>query len=219
MPLNLPTESVGFVPYLKFNSKAGRFSAKVKSANGFVDVEIVKPKLAFDFANIKTGWVAFGVSGPPQTSWDPSLAQSAPNPGWDKVKRGFRVRVVGSSVNIETQDQTLSGTTPILGLRELMSTAIATTNPIMEMYNEWESLTMEHPDELPLYQCTGTIPLSGANGTNYRPVFELTGWVTRASLTALDDVPDDLSHQPVNTLANLDEPPPAEPYPDDDIPF
>jgi hypothetical protein len=55
MPLNLTTSEGEFTPYIKYNAKAGRFY--VRPDGGTEDVEISNPVLAFDMANIKTGWI------------------------------------------------------------------------------------------------------------------------------------------------------------------
>jgi len=210
MPLNLNADGGDFTPYLKFNAKAGRFYARFDGFDG--DVEVPPPRLVFDFPNIQTGWIAFSPSGPPQCAWDPSLALEAPHPGWDKVRRGFKVRVVGN-------DPVPSANKKSLGLREMMSSASAIIKPIMAMYTEWEGAVAQHTDELPFYRCTGVIAIQGQHGTNYEPEFELTGWVPKSKLEVLNGVQAEPGQQAGESTVNYSEPPSSEPYIDDDIPF
>lgn len=205
MPLININTGEDFVPYIKMNAKAGRWYAKF---NGYeTEIEIQNPRLAFDFSNIKTGWIAFLQSGPPQHQWDEIAGQEGPKPDWAKVRRGFCVMVVG-------RDSIPNAGNQKLGARELMATSNSLIKPINAMFDAYDAET-GHEGELPIYRCTGMVPVTGQNGTNYEPQFQLTGWKARGDLSELDGA---------EPSGGNDSPPtgqqqPEEPYLDDDIPF
>src|SRR5690242_8967344 len=124
MPLNLSVGDGDFVPYLKYNAKAGRFYVKPEGASD--EIEITGPVLAFDMANIRTGWLYYAEGSGPEKVWDPSPTQMAPKPpGPKKFKRGFEVMVFGNTM--------LPGGKP-LGLREFSSTAANVIASMLRMH-------------------------------------------------------------------------------------
>ena len=174
MPLNLQSSDGEFTPYIKYNSKAGRWY--VKGPDG-AEIEVVNPRLAFDMANIKTGWIMFSEGMGPISVWDTSATEMAPKPE-GKYKRGFNVMVCGGD--------SLPGIGP-LGLREFSSTANVVITAMLDMYRTYEEQVGAHPAEVPFYQCTGVKPISGMHGTNYEPHFQLVGWVHRSKIPAFDE--------------------------------
>lgn len=215
MPLNLSVGDGDFVPYLKYNAKAGRFY--VKSPDGKVDIEVEKPRLAFDMANIKTGWIYYpeGGGAPPEKVWDPTLNQQAPKPaGMKKFRRGFEVMVVGA-------DQ-IPGV-GILGLREFGSTAGAVIGSILKMYDLYEIGAEQNPEKVPFFRCTQVNPIDSKYGTNYEPVFSLLGWVERKKVPEFDAHLANSDNLPARTTApagnGQSAPPPRHDDLDDEIPF
>lgn len=157
MPLNLTVSDGEMVPYLKYNAKAGRFY--IRSDKG-EEVEVDKPKLAFDFANIKTGWLYFEQGAGPEKVWD-SCGVTAEKPaGPRKFKRGFEVNVYSSQ----------------LGVREFSSTATNCIAAILQMYETYEASCKTNAGKSPIFECTGVRAIAGMYGTNYEPVFKLSGW-------------------------------------------
>ena len=137
---------------------------------------MINPRLAFDMANIKTGWILFSKGMGPISAWDKD-GQMAAKPEGD-YRRGFYVLVCGND--------SLPGIGP-LGLREFTSTAGVVITPILKMYEEYEAQMTAHPNAVPFYTCTGITSVSGVHGTNYEPAFRLTGWVDRVKLPAFDE--------------------------------
>lgn len=179
MPLNLSVNDGDFTPYLKYNTKAGRWYIKPEGASE--EVEIDKPRLAFDMSNIKTGWIFFQEGAGPEKVWDTSNTQEAPRPpGLKKFKRGFEVAVYGNDP--------IPGVGKI-GLREFSSTAANCITSILGMYADYEREAPQHPGEVPFFACLGVKPISGAYGTNYEPQFVLKGWVPRIKIPEFDQVP------------------------------
>lgn len=199
MPLNLSVGDGEFTPYLKYNAKAGRFYVKPEGATD--EVEIVNPFLAFDMANIRTGWLYYSEGAGPEKVWDPSQTQAAPRPnGPQKWKRGFEVMVYGNAI--------IPGTTKKLGLREFSSTAANVIAAILRMYAEYEAGATAHPGMVPAYICKGVKPINGAYGVNYEPLFTLQQWVERSK------VPDFEVHSAPQRAPAYDEmnPPPPDDF-------
>ena len=221
MPLNLSINDGDITPYLKYNAKAGRFYVRPQGASE--DVEVHNPRLAFDMAHIKTGWIFYQEGAGPEKVWDPSSAQMAPRPpGPRKFKRGFEVMVFGG-------DQI-----PVvgkIGLREFSSTASNCITAILGMYAEYEAGVAANPNCVPFYACTGVKPIQGAYGTNYEPLFVLKSWVPLAKIPAFNPKADDdigWDNVPPPTSpddyagasgARVQERPGVEPDMDQDIPF
>jgi hypothetical protein len=221
MPLNLSVNDGDITPYLKYNAKAGRFYIRPQGSSE--DIEIDRPRLAFDMARIKTGWIFYQEGAGPEKVWDPSQTQQAPRPaGPRKFKRGFEVMVYGNDP--------LPGI-GIIGLREFGSTATNVITAIIGMYAEYEKGATAHPGKVPFYACQGVKPIQGAYGTNYEPIFVLKGWIDRAKVPAFDAAPSDtdIGWEEAPPMASDPIPARAAPhasqfagggsFPEDDIPF
>lgn len=216
MPLNLSINDGDFTPFLKYNAKAGRWY--VKPEGGGDEVEIDKPRLAIDMANIKTGWIFYQEGGGPEKVWDPSNTQEAPRPpGPRKFKRGFEVMVFGAD-NVPGVGQ--------IGLREFTSTAANCITAILGMYADYEAGMAANPGAVPYYVCLGVKPIQGAYGTNYEPQFVLKGWVPRGKIAAFDAPPTAPKQGAVNFAPNARDRAMAPPVEDnyrgdmeDEIPF
>jgi hypothetical protein len=192
MPLNLSTSDGEFIPFIKYNAKAGRFY--VRPDGGTEDVEIVNPVLAFDMANIKTGWIYFAEGSGPEKIWDPSLDHMAPKPpGPKKFMRGFEVQTFSNAL--------IPGTKQKIGLREFSSTAKNVNEAIIEMFNEFEVGASSNKGKVPVFHCTGVTPVPGTYGTNYKPRFELRQWVERSRVPQFDE----LKQQPIQRAQSAGE--------------
>jgi hypothetical protein len=171
MPLNLSVSDGDFTPYIKYNAKAGRWYIKPEGATE--DVEITNPALAFDMANIRTGWLFYAEGSGPEKVWDPSPAQMAPKPpGPRKFKRGFEVMVYGNAM--------IDGKK--LGIREFSSTASNVIGAMLRMYAAYEEGMVANKDKVPVFICNGVKPINGAYGVNYEPQFTLQTWVERSRI-------------------------------------
>ena len=213
MPLNLRSNSGAFVPFMKYNAKAGRFYARFKDIQG--DVELPIPlRLAFDFPHIQTGWIRFNPQGGlPEVTWDLTVEQEADAPS-EKHKRGFRVLVYGTQ-------QVPGARNERIGVREIMANSAVFIETINAMYGEYEALASTRPDEVPVFQCGRTDSIKGVHGINYRPVFTLERWVSRDLLPGLDDAFDIWRTQHSTPAASADDAQTHDDsvYVDDDIPF
>ena len=67
MSLGLPQGGDGdFIPYLKYNAKAGRWYSKVENNGEFEEKEIEGLTAIFDLANIRTGYMKFAAGEAPR---------------------------------------------------------------------------------------------------------------------------------------------------------
>src|SRR3990170_4891449 len=156
MPLPLTTNDGEFTPYLKYNAKAGRFYAR--PPGGQEDIEIVNPRLAFDMAHVKTGWLFYQEGVGPEKVWDTGGTMGPRPAGPQKWKRGFEVMVFGAD-----QIPGLGA----LGLREFSSTASNVIGRFLLMYEDYEKGMAANPGKVPYYACSRAIPIQGSYGTNF----------------------------------------------------
>ena len=210
MPLNLTVNDGEFTPFIKYNAKAGRWYVKVEGNPN--EVEIINPRLAFDMANIRTGWLFYTDGAGPEKIWDPSNTEMADKPaGPRKFKRGFEVMVYGAD--------DIPGIGRI-GLREFSSTANNVIAPILDMHKEYEDSMAANSGKVPFFGCTGVTAISGHYGTNYEPHFELVAWIERAKIPAFDEAKTNSANSGIPAL-------PTDPFTDqgvakdldDEIPF
>lgn len=194
MPLNLSAGDGDFMPFMKYNAKAGRFYIRPDGATE--EVEIVNPTLAFDMANIRTGWLYYQEGQGPEKIWDPSPTQMAAKPnGPRKFKRGFEVMVYGNA--------TIPGTTQKIALREFSSTAATVIGAMINMHAAYEAGIAANKGKVPIFSCSRVKPVTSAYGTNYEPLFELRGWIERNRIPEFDE----LVREPVVPDESFDENP------------
>ena len=160
MPLNLETRASGdFVPFIKYNAKAGRWFAKSDTGDEF---EVKNMTAIFDLANIKTGWILFAEGMAPSTQWDNGAVAPQPTPSH---RRGF-------SVNVFSPQQ-------IGGLRELSATSNVMIVAIKELHAAYEAAPEAAKGLVPVVTCESVTPIKGARDTNYAPHLAITKWVPR----------------------------------------
>ena len=186
MPLNLSVNTGDNTPYLKYNAKAGRFFAKFDAAQG-KETEVQNPRLLFDMANIKTGYVYFAEGQGPDKIWDPPGGVVEKPAGDKKYKRGFEVMVAGADPIVGQE---------VLGLREICSNAGAAINGILEMHAAYEAGMAEHPGQVPFFVFKGVETIESNYGPSYKPVFNLEAWVDRGRTPFAGDAQVTQSPQP-----------------------
>jgi hypothetical protein len=160
MPLNLtPRTSEDFIPYLKFNGKAGRWYSKNDDG---VEYEIQNMTALFDLAQIKTGWILFTEGAAPDIVWDNGATAVQPTP---KHKRGF-------SLNAFSPKE-------LGGIREFSATSNSAIIAIRELYDRYENAPEAKKGLVPLVKCESVMPVKSKFGTNYQPIFIIVKWVPR----------------------------------------
>jgi hypothetical protein len=170
MGLNIVSTGGDFDPYAKYNAKSGRWYYK----NGDDEVEVADPKFVPDFENIKTGWMLFLEGQAPDRVMDKDLSTPADKPS-DQHKRGFLLRLFSpKSFN---------------GIVELSATSMHLCNAMNSLYEEYEAGKATNAGKLPVVKFTGSTPSKDKFGTNYKPNFEIDGWVDR---------PEEFDNKPAN---------------------
>jgi hypothetical protein len=160
MALNLGNASGDFLPYLKYNAKAGRFYKK----EGDNDVEVQSPTFLADFANIKTGWFYYAEGMAPSITYDADLSTPAAKPS-DKHKRGFKLTIFSKAL--------------FDGEAEFASASMHTCAAINDVYSQYEAEAAKNPGKYAVVSVSGVNPQKDKMGTNYKPVFVISKWVDR----------------------------------------
>lgn len=179
MGLNLGSAGGDFAPYVRYNSKAGRWYVKGDPE----DTEVANPTFVADFAKIKTGWILLAEGMAPSIIYDPSLTQAAPKPS-DKHKRGFTLPVFSQQA--------------FGGVVEFTSASMHVCQTVNELYAQFEAGAAANPGALPVVQCTGSLPMKDPKGTNFKPTLVILKWVPR---------PVDFDQAPQVANANTSTPP------------
>jgi len=161
MALNFGAAQGDFLPFLKYNAKAGRFYKK----EGDSEVEVQSPVFVADFANIKTGWFFYAEGMAPNVVFDESLTQPAAKPS-DKHKRGFKVNIFSKTI--------FDG-----GVAEFASASMHACAAMNDLYTQYEAAANANVGKVAVVKCTGATPMKDKMGTNYRPVFTIEKWVAR----------------------------------------
>jgi hypothetical protein len=162
MPLNLEPRTAEFVPYVKFNGKAGRWYTRNDAGE---EIEITDLVAIFDLATIKTGWIHFVEGEPPQTAWDTNGAIGPKPATMPKGKRGFACNTFAPKLG---------------GLREFSSTSNGAIIAMRALYDEqFEKAPERLQGKVPVVKCEQVLPVKSKFGTNYEPVLKIVKWVER----------------------------------------
>jgi hypothetical protein len=183
MPLNIePRGSEDFIPYVKFDAKAGRWFTKTDSGD---EQEVREMTALFDLQNIKLGWLLFNDGAAPEALWDNGKVEPQPSP---KHRRGF-------SVNVFSPQK-------LGGLRELRSNSNAAISAIKSLYeDQYENAAEARKGLVPVVTCENVLPVKSKFGTNYQPVLKITKWVPRPEAlpgAGIGHTPDQEVPPPVN---------------------
>ena len=160
MPLVFGDEQT--TPYIKYNAKENQWS--VNGQDGEI-VDIDPPRLLMDLEHIEVGWFCFREAQAPDIVLDPPGDEEAPEPDGGNHKRGFRL-------------QTYSKT---FGAREFSSNSWMLKQAMKQLWKPFEEGMPQNPGQVPLVEATDHLAVTGKYGTNYRPVFRITGWYARPS--------------------------------------
>jgi hypothetical protein len=155
-----------FLPLLKFDARAGRFSVVDRTFDGMrwqTETTDVTDgfQAAFDMANLQVGWINFPSGSAPETHLVLAGGDYGDAPNED-YKEGFRLLVA------------IDGVT-----REFMSTAIAAWTAIDALHDLYLKEASKQPDLLPVVAVASIRAQKTGPSTNYSPIFKITGWVPR----------------------------------------
>ena len=182
-----------FIPYIKYNAKAGRFYTKRDEPDA-EEFEVTDMTAIFDLDNLQTGWFFFAAGQAPSKVMDPSLSEMSPSPG-DGYKRGFQLNLYSEK--------------NLLGAREFSSTAGSVIDAMNDLHTAWEADKSANPNKLPVVKSTGVVPITNKHGTNYKPKFEIVSWTDRPADLPIPTSNSAASAPPVATAAATHTPPPT----------
>ena len=185
--------SSSFNDRIQWDARAGKMFV-IKRTHGALGwesepVEISQPfSIMMDLSNVEATWqkLVNGVDVQATKVRDiiAGVAQHPRNPPSPDHKAGFRIQVVNSKL--------------FDGVRDFSSTAFCVRQALDSLHSEYESQAEKHPDESPVITISGTKTHSSGKGTNYSPVFQITGWASRDSFDggAQTEVPNNAPSAP-----------------------
>lgn len=149
-----------FIPYVKYNTKAGRWYVKKDDA----EVEVMSPVFVVDFKNVKTGWFLFASGMAPDKVINDNLTQWKDRPS-EKHKQGIAIRFFSNA--------------HFGGLVELTTTSRHFLDALGAIHNAYLVAPEAEQDMLPVVKFTGVTTINDPKGTNYAPNFVIEKWVPR----------------------------------------
>ena len=164
-------------PIFKYDAKQG--IAKIDND----PVPLKNFKAIFDMDTMELGYSRFGENTQPvfnmalATNEEALKALKRPEvfdkDGKPLFKWGFRLHI--------KLTKQLAGNSP--SVREFASNSYVTFNGISALHEEWDAERSKHSGKLPIVTGKTTVPVPGAHGKNFQPVFAIVGWA---------DPPEDL---------------------------
>lgn len=171
--MNQPEGGQTFLPFVKYDSRAGRMFRVDKKADGSTEnVDITRSfKALVDLENVETGWMHFAAGAAPIYALSRHDEPNPPKPVAE-AKEGVRlVLQLGAACGGD--------------VREISSNAKSMLVGISDLHSAYEAGLRDNPGKLPIVVLSDTKPVvtTGKNGssTNYMPVFEIVGWAPRSS--------------------------------------
>lgn len=202
--LSISSSSEGggdFLPIIKYDARAGRWARRDRYQDESGDwksenVDITANfSAAFDVADCEIGWLKFyeGVSKVTVPMGEPLPPQTSPD-----HKQGFSLPVKLSA--------DCGG-----DIREFSSTAKVVCAAMDALVDKVEASAEYNKEaKIPIITCTGSIGVETKNpsgtSTNYAPVFEITGWITRDQFSTQ---PEPAAVEQPAAVAPPSPPPPA----------
>ncbi len=176
MNFNSGGDGGDIVPYVKYDSRAGRISRadRNQAADGSYGNEVVDITLTFkaviDMENIEIGFFLFTAGAAPQMLVVPIGEVMPQKPAGEGWKQGARVMM--------KLHQSCGG-----DVREMSGNAASFLRGFDELHTAYEADKASNPGKLPVVVLKSAQPVTTGQGakksTNYQPVFEITGWAPR----------------------------------------
>lgn len=176
MNFNSGGDGGDIVPYVKYDSRAGRISRADRSqaADGSYGNEVVDItsnfKAVIDMENIEIGFFLFTAGAAPQMLVVPIGQVMPQKPAGEGWKQGARVMM--------KLHQSCGG-----DVREMSGNAASFLRGFDELHTAYEAGKPANPGKLPIVVLKSAQPVTTGQGakksTNYQPVFEITGWAPR----------------------------------------
>lgn len=167
MGLGLSVSSGDFIPYCKFDARAGRWFRK--GENG--DIDITDNFAAvFDLDQIEVGWMMFTAGAAPAYVTQDIVLGVPAKPAGENWKQGFRCNIALA--------QSCGG-----GVFEVSSTAKALIGVIDRIHTLYGEAPERSQGKLPIVKMSGTtvVETKGPQGMtrNYAPNLSIVGWADR----------------------------------------
>lgn len=156
-----------FLPFAKYNAKAGRWYAKKDGQ----EVEVINPVFVADFSKVKKIWAYFESKIAPDIIEFPSLDAAVPQPS-PKHKKGIMLN--------------LFSTANFGGVVVFSSTSNLTVKAFAAIYDAYLAAPESKQGMLPVVKVTGVRGETGKHGTNYEPLLVIEKWIARPA--AFDEV-------------------------------
>lgn len=176
MAFGMQVSTGNFRPIVKYDARSGRMFVVNKDASG-VNTQTEMPngaQFAVDFGSLEVGYVEFSANGPiramvPYGSPLPQQPHNKDDKGKLLARPGFFLLVAGQSVG---------GV-----VREWCSNAASLLTAVDELWQVFARAPEAATGKIPLVSILSTTPVTTGSGaqksTNYRPLFQITGWVDR----------------------------------------
>jgi hypothetical protein len=168
--LKISSGSKDFLPIIKYDARAGRVFRVDKTDGISTPIDITKKFTAvFDFENVEVGYINFATGSAPDFVMVP-LGDVLPACPSENHKQGMRMTVkLGRDCGGDC--------------RELAGTSGAFLASMEKLHDDYLAGVAQNPGKLPVVSLADTVAIESGSGarksTNYRPVFEITGWVPR----------------------------------------
>jgi hypothetical protein len=171
-------------PYVNYDAKAGRMFRADRSQRGdgtwaSDKTEITDTaQMVMDLANIRVGWINYTSQGPVRRMVTHGKEPMPPRPD-DKNAEGKAAFKQAFEVNLLLDKASGGGAPRVFG-----SAAACVIEATDALHDAYLSAPESNAGKLPIVKITGVLPVKSGQSTNYKPVFEIIGWVERpASLT------------------------------------
>jgi hypothetical protein len=177
-----------FLPVVKYDARAGRVFRVDRDNGGSTQHDITRSfKAVVDMENVEVGYIRFAAGVAPDFQMVP-LGSALPAKPTDDHRQGVRL--------VLKLHKDCGG-----DVRELAGTSAAMIGGLEDAHNAYLAGVKTNAGKLPVIVLRDTVPVESGKGqnksTNYRPHFEIIGWVDR---------PADLKPQPRGQVASA---PPA----------
>jgi hypothetical protein len=159
-----------FLPRLKYDARSGALYLEDRVNNRGTwesqQRDVTKDfRAIFDLETVEAGWMHFPKGAAPDLVLVPAGQDWGDAPTPDH-KQGFRL--------LAKMPPELGG-----GVREFISTALATWNAIDALHTAYANQADKHPGQLPIVKLTEVVETRSANGASFTPIFEITDWAPR----------------------------------------
>jgi hypothetical protein len=172
-------------PRVKYDAKAGRLFRvdRIERIDGFASdaVDITDTaQIIVDFPNIRVGWIAYSPQGPIRRLVVLGKEPIPPRPE-DKGADGKPAFKQGFEVDIALDNCTSGGNNVA---RVLGSTANCVIDAMDNLHDAYSAAPESKAGKLPIVKIARVLPIQVGQSINYKPVFEIIGWVDRPAVLA-----------------------------------